>query len=126
MVAGRLYQKEDGYPLMRLCINKEAAAPYLEHAHVAIGNMDLSPKQTLNRIRHMGFYWPTMYKDMRKHIKKCTCQGDKSQAMLNAITLYKMSLVAPKWVEALVEYKTTNVMPKKMSKVRQRYLQKHS
>ena len=46
--------------------------------------------------------------------------------MLNAITLYKMSPVAPKWLEAMVEYMTTNVMPKKMSKVWQRYLQKHS
>ena len=63
---------------------------------------------------------------MHKHIRECTCQRDKSQAMINAITLYKMSLVAPKWAEAMVEYMTTNVMPKKMSKVRQRYLRKHS
>ena len=46
--------------------------------------------------------------------------------MLNAITLYKMSQVAPKWIEAMVEYMTTNVMPEKMSKVWQRYLQKYS
>ena len=45
---------------------------------------------------------------------------------MNAITLYKMSPVAPNWAEAMVEYMTTNVVPKKMSKVRQRYLQKHS
>ena len=51
MVAGRLYWKEDGNPLMRLCIDKEAAVPYLECAHVAIGNMHLSPKQTLEKIR---------------------------------------------------------------------------
>ena len=37
-----------------------------------------------------------------------------------------MSSIAPKWAKAMVEYKTTNVMPKKMSKVRQRYLQKHA
>ena len=46
--------------------------------------------------------------------------------MINVITLYKMSPVAPKWAEAMVEYMTTNVMPEKMSKVWQRYLQKHS
>ena len=46
--------------------------------------------------------------------------------MLNAITLYKMSPAAPKWEKAKVEYMTTNVMPEKMSKVRQRYLQKHA
>ena len=37
-----------------------------------------------------------------------------------------MSLVATKWAEAMVESMTTNVMPEKMSKVWQRYLQKHS
>ena len=46
--------------------------------------------------------------------------------MLNAITLYNMSLVAPKWAEAMVEYMTTNVVPEKMSKFWQRYFQKHS
>ena len=45
---------------------------------------------------------------------------------MNAITLYKMSPTAPKWAKAMVEYMTTNVLPKKMGKVRQRYLQKHS
>ena len=67
-----------------------------------------------------------MYKDVHKHIRECTCQRDKSQAMMNAITLYKMSPIAPKWAKAMVDYMTTNVMPKKMSKARQRYLQKHS
>ena len=67
-----------------------------------------------------------MHKDVHEHIRECNCQKDKSQAMISAITLYKMFLVAPKWAEAMVEYMTTNVMPKRMSKVWQRYLQKHS
>ena len=46
--------------------------------------------------------------------------------MINTITLYKMSPVAPKWAKAMVEYMTTNVMLEKMSKAWQRYLQKHS
>ena len=45
MVAGRLYQKEDGDPLMRLCIDKEATVLYLECACVAISNMHRSPKK---------------------------------------------------------------------------------
>ena len=67
-----------------------------------------------------------MYRDVHKHIRECTCQAQEIQALMNAITLYKMSPVAPNWAEAMVEYMTTNVVPKKMSKVRQRYLQKHS
>ena len=46
--------------------------------------------------------------------------------VLNSITLYKMNPIAPKWAEAMVEYMTTNVVPEGMSKVRQRYLQKHA
>ena len=67
-----------------------------------------------------------MYKDVHEHIRECTCQREKSFVVFNAITLYKMSLVTSKWAEAMVEYMTTNVMPEKMSKVWQRYLQKHS
>ena len=74
----------------------------------------------------MGAYWPTMDRDVYKHIKECTCQRDGNPLMLNAITLYKMSPIVPKWAEAMVEYMTTNVMPKKMSKIWQRYLQKNS
>ena len=91
MVAGRLYQKEDGDPIMRLCIDTEVTVPYLECAHVAIGNMHLPPKQTLKRIQRMGVYWPTVYRDVHKHIRECTCQTDKIQALMNAITLYKLS-----------------------------------
>ena len=46
--------------------------------------------------------------------------------MLNAFTLYKMSPIAPKWAEAMVEYMTINMMLEKMSKVWQTYLQKQS
>ena len=111
---------------MRMCIDKETAVPYLECAHVAIDNMHLSPKQTLRRIRQMGVCWPTMYKDVHEHIREYICQRDEMFMMLNAITLYKMSPVASKWAKAMVEYMTTKVMPEKMSKVWQRYLQKHS
>ena len=125
MVASRLYQKEGKDLLMRLCIERQEAIPYKEHAHVTV-NMHLSLKQTLRRIGCMGVYWPPMNKDVYKYIKECTCLRDRSLVMLNAITLYKMSPIAPKWAEAMVEYMTTNVMPEKMSKVWQRYLQKQS
>ena len=70
----------------------------------------------------MRVFLPTMYKDVHAYVKECTCQQDKNPVMLNAITLYKMSPIAPKWAEAIVEYMTTNVMPEKMRKVWQRYL----
>ena len=56
MVSGRLYWKEDRDPIMRLCIDKEEAFPYLEYAHFALNNMHLSLKQTLKRVQRMGVY----------------------------------------------------------------------
>ena len=56
MVSGRLYRKDNGDPIMRLCIDTDVVVPYLECAHVAIGNIHLSPKQTLKKIQRMGVY----------------------------------------------------------------------
>ena len=44
MVADRSYQKEGKDLIVRLCIDREDAIPYMEHAHIAIGNMNLPPK----------------------------------------------------------------------------------
>ena len=111
---------------MILCIDKQECVPYMESVHIVVGNMHLSPKQTLRRIKCMGVYWTTMNKDVHKYIRECTCWQGENPIVLNCITLYKMSPIAPKWAKAMVEYMTTNFMPKKMSKVRQRYLQKHA
>ena len=73
MVVGRLYRQEGKDLIMRLCIDKDEAIPYMEHAHIAIKNMHLSPKQTLRKIGCMGVYWPTTNKDVHKYIKECTC-----------------------------------------------------
>ena len=63
----------------------------------------------------MGVYWPIMNKDVHKYIRECTCQKEKSLVVLNAVTLYKMSPISSKWEKAMVEYMTTNLMPKNMS-----------
>ena len=74
----------------------------------------------------MGFYLPTMNKDVHEYMRGCSCQMGENPIVLNCTNLYKMKPFAPKWAKAMVEYMSTKVMPKKMSKVRQRYLQKHA
>ena len=44
--------------------------------------------------------------------------------VVNAITLYQLSPIASKWSKTLVEYLTTRVIPEKVSKKWQRYLEK--
>ena len=64
-----------------------------------------------------------MSNDVHEYIRGYIYQIRKNPIVLECITLYKMAPIAQ---EAMVEYMTTNVMPKKMIKLRQRYLQKHA
>ena len=55
MLAGRLYKLgKDG--ILRLCIEENESKPYVEQAHIAIGNIHISPDQTIKRIERMGVY----------------------------------------------------------------------
>ena len=49
MIAGRLYKGGKDL-ILQLCIDKEEAATYMEYAHIAVGNLHLSPAQTVRRI----------------------------------------------------------------------------
>ena len=99
---------------------------YIQEAHVAIGNVHQSPEQTLQRIERMGVYWPSMRKDVYDYVRGCSCEMGANPIAINSITLYKLLPMAPKWAETLVEYLTTRVIPEKMSKKRQRYLEKYA
>ena len=55
MFAGRLYKKgKDG--VLRLCIDRNKSDVYVEQAHIALGNILISPDQTIRRIECMGVY----------------------------------------------------------------------
>ena len=57
-----------------------------------------------------------MNKEVHEYIRGCTCQREENPIVLNCITIYIMWPIASKWEKEMVEYTTTNVMPKKMSK----------
>ena len=67
-----------------------------------------------------------MKKDVYDFVRGCSCNLGASPVDVNFITLYQVSIVAPKWAEALVEFLSTNVFLEKMSKLRLRYLQKQA
>ena len=99
---------------------------YIQEAHVAIGDFHQPPKQILQRLEHMGVYWPSMRKDVYDYARGCSCEMGANPIAINAITLYQLSPIAPKWAETLIEYLTTRVIPEKMSKKQQRYLEKYA
>ena len=88
MLAGRLY-KQGKDQILHLCIEKKESWPYLDRAHVAIGNIHFAPKQTLRRIKRMGIFWPTMKQDVYSYVRACTCGLGKDPKESNAITLFK-------------------------------------
>ena len=67
-----------------------------------------------------------MRKDVYNYVRGCSCEMGANPITVNAITLYQMSLVAPKWAETLIEYLTTRIILGKMSKKQQRYLEKYA
>ena len=76
MLARRLYKKgKDG--ILRLCIEKNKSDVYIEQAHIALGNIYISPDQTIRRINRMGVYWPTMRKDVYAYVHRCSCSEEK-------------------------------------------------
>ena len=63
MLAGQLYKKgRDG--VLGLCVDRDEAEVYIEQAHIAIGNLHLTPVQTIKRVERMGVYFPFFWKDI--------------------------------------------------------------
>ena len=67
-----------------------------------------------------------MRKDVYNYVRGCSCEMGANPIAVNAITLYQLSPIALIWVKTLVEYLTTRVILEKMSKKRQRYLEKYA
>ena len=73
MIAGRLYKLgKDG--ILRLCVETQEIGTSLEQAHIALGNIHMSPRQTLKRVERMGVYWPTMRKDIYSYVQNYSCE----------------------------------------------------
>lgn len=125
MLAGRLY-KRGSNGVLRLCIEPTEADNYMTSAHVAMGNIHFALDQTIKRIERMGVFWPTMRKDVFTLVNACGCQKNGSRCGGNVLTLNYTNAIAPKWAESLVEFLSTKLFPENMSKLQQRYLQKHA
>ena len=67
----------------------------------------------------MGVYWPTMRKDVFALVNTCGCQKQGKKSCGNVLTLNYMNAIAPKWAESIVEFLSTKMFPKNMSKLQQ-------
>ena len=123
LLARRLYKKGiDG--ILRLCIERNESDVYVEQALIALGNIHISPDQTIRRIERMGVYWPTMRKDIYAYVHRCSCFEEKGQTFKCYSTLFHVSVTTPKWAKTIVKYLWINQFPEKITKTQQRHLQK--
>ena len=67
-----------------------------------------------------------MRRDVYIMVGQCKCKFGIRCDEYIASSLYRINARAPKWAENVVEYLTNKTFPEKMSKVRQRYLQKQA
>ena len=121
MIAGKLYKLgKDG--ILRLYVETQEIGMYLERAYIALGNIHMSPRQTMKRVERMGVYWPTMRKDIHSYVQNCSCEMGLQVELYSFTTLYLVSSITPKWAEPIVKFLMTHIFPENMSKTRQRYL----
>ena len=87
MIARRLYKLgKDG--ILRMYVKTQEAQMYLEQAHIALGNIHMSPRQTIKRVERMGVYWPTMRKDIHSYVQNCSCEMGQQAELYSFTTLY--------------------------------------
>ena len=116
MIARRLYKLgKDG--ILRLCIERNESDIYVEQAHLAIGNIHISPNQTIKRIERMGVYWPMMRKDVDAYVRRCSCSKEKGQTFKFCSTLFQVFVTTPNWAKMIAKCLSTNQLPKKMNKM---------
>ena len=56
----------------------------------------------------MGVYWPSMRKYAYAMVREYECAMGKNPSESNAITLFHVNAIAPKWSESIVEFLTTH------------------
>ena len=121
MIARWLYKLgKDG--ILRLCVETQKIWMYPEQAHITLGNIHMSPRQTIRRVERMGVYWPTMRKDIPSYVNNCSCEMGQQAEIYSFTTLYYTSPLTPKWDKPIVKFLTTHTFFENMSKTRQRYL----
>ena len=58
LLVGWLYKQMDN-KVLNLCIEPEEQPHYLHQSHIAIGGVHFFRDQTLQRLKHLGVFWPT-------------------------------------------------------------------
>lgn len=81
IVEGRLYWK-DPVGILLLCLTEDEFAETIKYYHEKLCGGHYSWKATANKILQAGFYWPTLFGDTYKFVKrfqKCQFFAEKKR-----------------------------------------------
>ncbi|KAJ0944905.1 putative integrase zinc-binding domain-containing protein [Helianthus annuus] len=74
MADGILYRKSYLDPLLR-CVDAEDANYLIREVHEGICGIHAGPRMVVAKVMNVGYYWPGMYLDAVKELRKCSgCQ----------------------------------------------------
>jgi len=60
-----------GNGVYRRCLSKNEVPSVLHHCHASTYDEHLGPDKTIVEVLQVGFYWPTLFKDVRTFIMGC-------------------------------------------------------
>ncbi|GAU50142.1 hypothetical protein TSUD_281220 [Trifolium subterraneum] len=85
----KLYRRSFSIPLLK-CADEATADYILREIHEGINSQHLGGRSLARKALRAGYYWPTMQKDAKEHVKKCDkCQrhGDMHLAPPHELNL---------------------------------------
>ncbi|KAK9067241.1 hypothetical protein SSX86_014567 [Deinandra increscens subsp. villosa] len=91
---GRLYRTAYLQPLLR-CLTEDEGLYVIQEFHRGICGTHSGPRSIVTRMLNTGFYWPTMYSDAEKEIRKC--RGCQVHASVQRVPKREMIPVTSPW-----------------------------
>ena len=71
---GRLYKRSFTYPLLR-CLEPDEAQMVLTETHEGVCGEHIGGRTLAHKILRQGYYWPTMCRDAKAYVRRCSsCQ----------------------------------------------------
>lgn len=96
-----MYSWVQGYPfLIRHCVWEDEISYIIQACHDEPCGGHFADKRITNKVLHLGYYWPTIFRDARKYVKSCdSCQRMEQPVQSNEMPLQTQSVVEPfsKW-----------------------------
>ena len=98
-MGGDLYKTNPDL-IIRWCVREDEMHDILKASHDGPCGGHFSDKRTTYKIPHLGYYWPTLFRDAKRYVRSCDgCHRMGRPIKRNGIPLQPQVLIEPfeKW-----------------------------